>query len=90
MNEEPKTRSGLEWMGLLQLTEYAAVSGRTLRAWIHAAIASRFLQRLHRVHLGTASGTKLFQLFQVKNFVAIEAAKQKARRKPKGERYGKS
>ena len=27
-----------EWLGLRQLTEYAAVSERTIRAWIHAPV----------------------------------------------------
>jgi excisionase family DNA binding protein len=30
-------RNGLEWLGLRELTKYAAVSERTLRAWIHQA-----------------------------------------------------
>jgi excisionase family DNA binding protein len=32
MNENDQNR--LEWLGLRELTEYAAVSERTLRAWI--------------------------------------------------------
>jgi excisionase family DNA binding protein len=36
MRENHQTR--LEWLGLRQLTEYAAVSERTLRAWIHLPI----------------------------------------------------
>jgi hypothetical protein len=31
-------RAGLEWLGLCELTEYAAVSERTLRTWIHLAV----------------------------------------------------
>lgn len=30
--------SGFEWLGLTELTRYAAVSERTLRAWIHSAV----------------------------------------------------
>ena len=33
--ELPERQSAREWLGLRELTEYAAVSGRTLRAWIH-------------------------------------------------------
>jgi excisionase family DNA binding protein len=33
----PTGRNGFEWLGLRELTEYAAVSERTLRAWIHQA-----------------------------------------------------
>ena len=29
---------GIEWLGLRELTQYAAVSDRTLRTWIHSAI----------------------------------------------------
>jgi len=32
------TGTSLEWMGLRQVTQYASVSNRTLRAWIHAPI----------------------------------------------------
>jgi hypothetical protein len=31
-------RSGLEWLGLRELTQYATVSARTLRTWIHSAV----------------------------------------------------
>jgi hypothetical protein len=31
-------RTGLDWLGLRELTEYAAVSERTLRAWIHLGV----------------------------------------------------
>lgn len=31
------TRSGLEWFDLRALSKYAAVSERTIRAWIHRA-----------------------------------------------------
>jgi excisionase family DNA binding protein len=30
--------SGFEWVGLTELTRYAAVSNRTLRAWIHSPV----------------------------------------------------
>jgi len=30
--------ASLEWLGLRELTEYAAVSERTLRAWIHSPL----------------------------------------------------
>ena len=29
---------GTEWLGLRQVTQYAAVSERTVRAWIHASV----------------------------------------------------
>lgn len=29
---------GTEWLGLKEVTQYAAVSERTVRAWIHASI----------------------------------------------------
>lgn len=29
--------SNMEWLDLRQLTQYAAISERTLRSWIHAA-----------------------------------------------------
>ena len=29
---------GIEWLGLRELTQYGAVSDRTLRAWIRSAI----------------------------------------------------
>jgi len=32
-----KTVLAMEWLDLRQLTQYAAVSDRTLRAWIHDA-----------------------------------------------------
>lgn len=31
-------RTGLEWLGLRELTKYAAVSERTLRKWIHSPV----------------------------------------------------
>ncbi len=33
-----ETRQGLDWLGLRELIEYAAVSERTLRKWIHSTI----------------------------------------------------
>ncbi len=32
------TQLGFEWMDLRRLTEYAAVSERTLRAWVHSPV----------------------------------------------------
>jgi excisionase family DNA binding protein len=37
-NQGDSTLSRLEWLGLRELTTYAAVSERTLRAWIHQCI----------------------------------------------------
>ena len=31
-------RTGLEWLGLRELTQHAAVSERTLRKWIHSEV----------------------------------------------------
>jgi hypothetical protein len=37
-NSKDKTNNapGMEWLGLRELTKYAAVSERTLRTWIHS------------------------------------------------------
>ena len=35
---KPQTSTTLEWMDLRALQEYAAVSERTLREWVHRAI----------------------------------------------------
>ena len=29
---------GMEWLGLKQITQYANISARTLRAWIHSPL----------------------------------------------------
>ncbi len=34
----PAPRIGLEWLGIRQATEYACVSERTLRSWIHSPV----------------------------------------------------
>jgi hypothetical protein len=33
-----ESRTGLDWLGLRELIEYAAVSERTLRTWIHSTV----------------------------------------------------
>jgi excisionase family DNA binding protein len=38
MNQDGRDKMGTEWMGLKQLTLYANLSERTLRAWIHSAV----------------------------------------------------
>jgi excisionase family DNA binding protein len=38
MNQDGVDKMGTEWMGLKQLTHYANLSERTLRAWIHAPV----------------------------------------------------
>jgi excisionase family DNA binding protein len=38
MNQDRRDKTITEWMGLKQLTHYANVSERTLRAWIHAPV----------------------------------------------------
>lgn len=38
MKHEQRAKLGTEWLGLRQVTEYADVSERTVRAWIHAPI----------------------------------------------------
>lgn len=35
MSKGTENSASLEWLGLRQLTQYVAVSERTLRAWIH-------------------------------------------------------
>ena len=35
MNNNPHNPPNLEWMDLRRLTQYAAVSERTIRSWIH-------------------------------------------------------
>ena len=38
MSAVSKNAATLEWLDLRRLTEYAAVSERTLRAWIHSPV----------------------------------------------------
>jgi len=38
MSQGAHNSPALEWLDLRRLTEYAAVSERTLRAWIHAPV----------------------------------------------------
>jgi excisionase family DNA binding protein len=38
MKSDSNSPVPLEWLNLRQLTEYAAVSNRTLRAWIHCPV----------------------------------------------------
>lgn len=38
MKKDGRDKIGAEWMGLKQLTQYANLSERTLRAWIHAPV----------------------------------------------------
>jgi excisionase family DNA binding protein len=38
MTKGDQNSAGLEWLDLGRLTEYAAVSERTLRAWIHSPV----------------------------------------------------
>lgn len=38
MSNDAHNSVGLEWLDLRRLTEYAAVSNRTLRAWIHSPV----------------------------------------------------
>ena len=38
MNQDGRDKMATEWMGLRQLTQYANLSERTLRAWIHAPV----------------------------------------------------
>ena len=38
MNQDGRGKIGTEWMGLRQLTQYANISERTLRIWIHAPV----------------------------------------------------
>lgn len=36
MHDDRVGQGGVEWMGLRQVTQYANVSARTLRGWIHS------------------------------------------------------
>lgn len=38
MKQNGREKIGTEWLGLRQVTQYAAVSERTVRAWIHASV----------------------------------------------------
>jgi excisionase family DNA binding protein len=38
MKQGGSDKTGAEWMGLRQVTEYANVSERTVRAWIHSPL----------------------------------------------------
>ncbi len=38
MRQDGDARTGTEWLGLRQVTQYAPVSERTVRAWIHASV----------------------------------------------------
>jgi excisionase family DNA binding protein len=38
MKQEGSEKIGTEWLGLRQVTQYADVSERTVRAWIHAPV----------------------------------------------------
>ena len=38
MNKASENAATLEWLDLQRLTGYAAVSNRTLRAWIHSPV----------------------------------------------------
>jgi excisionase family DNA binding protein len=38
MKQDGNEKIGTEWLGLRQVTQYAAVSERTVRAWIHAPV----------------------------------------------------
>ena len=38
MKQEGGEQIGTEWLGLREVTQYAAVSERTVRAWIHASV----------------------------------------------------
>lgn len=38
MKQNGGAKIGTEWLGLRQVTQYAAVSDRTVRAWIHASV----------------------------------------------------
>lgn len=38
MKQDGGARIGTEWLGLRQVTQYADVSERTVRAWIHASV----------------------------------------------------
>ena len=38
MKQNSSEKIGTEWLDLRQVTQYAAVSERTVRAWIHASV----------------------------------------------------
>jgi len=38
MKQDASDKIGTEWLGMRQVTQYAAVSERTVRAWIHASV----------------------------------------------------
>ena len=38
MKQDGSEKIGTEWLGLRQVTQYAAVSERTVRGWIHASV----------------------------------------------------
>ena len=38
MKQNGSEKIGTEWLDLKQVTQYAAVSERTVRAWIHASV----------------------------------------------------
>ncbi|PYV17060.1 MAG: hypothetical protein DMG21_09535 [Acidobacteria bacterium] len=40
MKQNGSEKIGTEWLGLRQVTQYAAVSERTVREWIHASVDS--------------------------------------------------
>jgi len=38
MKQQASEKIGTEWLGLRQVTQYADVSERTVRSWIHASV----------------------------------------------------
>lgn len=38
MKKRKKKSTASDWLGLRELTQYAAVSERTIRKWIHSAV----------------------------------------------------
>jgi excisionase family DNA binding protein len=38
MKQDGSKKIGTEWLGLRQVTQYAVVSERTVRAWIHVSV----------------------------------------------------
>jgi excisionase family DNA binding protein len=38
MKQDGENKIGTEWLGLRQVTQYANISERTVRAWIHAPV----------------------------------------------------
>jgi excisionase family DNA binding protein len=38
MKRDARNRLGIEWMSLRQITEYANICERTVRAWIHSPV----------------------------------------------------